>query len=260
MTLNTIELTINSVDWQEQLNGFSLLTVECEAADSPLLAENLSGMQATFSFLPQLPLELFSQQVLNNRVRLQFLTQDSKPEELDSDSAEPACLVIRTRSIPFPEAEQNVLLLGEDLFMAPLFPIAKQRQNATGATLALLHAQQGFPFAVKPARFMVESTPPEAIGASALLEDWKVANRLSSESFIAGCAQMTLSEMLHYWLEQMRGNLNKDEESWLLYLSAGDATVHECQRLINDLKEKRTLKLTLINLKNSNEPSDALGR
>ncbi|MBO1923894.1 hypothetical protein [Thiomicrorhabdus sp. 6S3-12] len=255
MTENTIDLAIRSVDWQEQLNGFSLLTVECEAADYPNLAENLSGIQATFSFMPQLQLELFSQQVQNNRIRLQFLTQDNKPEGFDSDAFGAEYLVIHLRPFPLPASEQNVLLLGENLSMAALFPLARQRQNAVGATLALLHAQQGFPFAVKPARFMVESTPPEAIGASALLEDWKVANRLSSESFIAGCAQMTLTEMLNYWLEQMRESLKKDGESWLLYLSAGDSTVRECRGLVKGLGEK----LTLISFKSSNKPSDEPG-
>lgn len=249
MSQKSIDLAIRSVDWQEQLNGFSLLTVECETADYPHFAENLSGIQASFSFLPQLQLELFSQQVQNNCIRLQFLTQGSRPEEFSSDSTGSGRLVIQTQSIRLPEAAQNVLLLGENLSMASLFPVAKQRQNAIGATLALLHAQQGFPFAVKPARFMVESTPPEAIGASALLEDWKVANRLSSESFIAGCAQMTLSEMLDFWLERMQDNLNKDGENWLLYLSASNSTVHECRRLIKGLEEK----LTLIDLKSSNE-------
>ena len=99
------------------------------------------------------------------------------------------------------KTEQACLLLGSDLGIGPLFYRAKQLKNNAQHHLALLHTSAQFPFVVKPAHFMLNDFPFEAIGGCSLLEDWKIANRLASDSPLAGCFEGSIIELLMPWIE-----------------------------------------------------------
>jgi len=98
------------------------------------------------------------------------------------------------------EANQTTLLLGHDLGIGPLFYTAKQIKNNGYKHLALLEASSGFPFAVKPAQFMLQDFPFEAIGGCSLLEDWKIANRLASDLGLPGCFEGSITTLIKPWL------------------------------------------------------------
>jgi hypothetical protein len=97
------------------------------------------------------------------------------------------------------EQTQNpTLLLASDINIANLLHFA---QNATpdNRFIALLEATESFPFTVKPAKFLFEDFPPEAIGACPLLEDWKIPNRLCSENGLPGCFDGNIDTALSEW-------------------------------------------------------------
>ncbi|MBN2605725.1 MAG: hypothetical protein JXR47_00165 [Thiotrichales bacterium] len=97
------------------------------------------------------------------------------------------------------EPTQNpTLLLASDINIANLLHFA---QNATqdNRFIALLEATESFPFTVKPAKFLFEDFPPEAIGACPLLEDWKIPNRLCSENGLPGCFDGNIHTALSEW-------------------------------------------------------------
>lgn len=73
------------------------------------------------------------------------------------------------------------------------------RLMSTHTLRVLLESNHGFPFAIQPARFLWPNFPPEAMGASRLLEDWDIPNRLLSTDFMPGCYQGTWSELLSEW-------------------------------------------------------------
>ncbi|WP_052501424.1 hypothetical protein [Thiomicrospira microaerophila] len=105
-----------------------------------------------------------------------------------------------------PNWQQNQLWLASDLAMAAVFDAAKRWQQAPkpkGAFIALLHAPKHFPFRVKPARFMLplDTQASEAIGASSLLEDWGIPNRLACSEFLPGCLESTLDRLYQAWQE-----------------------------------------------------------
>ncbi|CAN8139329.1 conserved hypothetical protein [uncultured Thiomicrorhabdus sp.] len=245
--MDSANYSIAQLQWQEQLNGHWLLSLQI-TADNATDKNAVDFITARFSLNSGQPLNLFAIHSLSdNHWQLQFLC--GSQIEIASDT----CLQIIWSEKTPPLKADKLLMLGEELCMAPLFALAKQRQNHTNPTgdLVLLHAQKKFPFAIKPARFMVQGTPPEAIGACTLLEDWKIANRLCSEDFIAGCAQMSLAEMLAEWLqtaliiEQHRPKNVVDE--WHVILSATKSTIQECCELLNQASLKaNSLKINLL--------------
>jgi hypothetical protein len=96
------------------------------------------------------------------------------------------------------------LWLASGLAQAYVFDAAKrwQQQRAPKAVFcALLHTQHSFAFTPKPARF-VWPLADEAIGASALLEDWGVVNRLAHPDGLPGCYEGDLVGLYQSWLAQ----------------------------------------------------------
>lgn len=110
--------------------------------------------------------------------------------------------------------ERPQLWLGADLTLACVFDAAKrwqQTRTPKNRFCALLHAQHAFPFTPKPARF-VWSLAPQAIGASALLEDWGVVHRLAHNEGLPGCFEGDIVALYQAWLAQC-----PPEETWDIY-------------------------------------------
>jgi hypothetical protein len=110
-------------------------------------------------------------------------------------------------------AKSDQLWLGSDLSQAAVFDAAKRWQQAPhpkGRFSALLHASDAFAFQPHPARFMFNLSP-QAIGASPLLEDYGIANRLASDPGLPGCHDGSLAELYQAWL------LQKDSTQWQVF-------------------------------------------
>ncbi|MGM0541714.1 MAG: hypothetical protein ACQEQR_04685 [Pseudomonadota bacterium] len=198
--------TISNWQASEQSSGYWLISLT-------LSSSSLFDVGTSFWFdsNPE-PLRLFHQALHSNNLKLQLLSRVPIAQ-----TRPPGQLYCRppktTTAIP---VTGNLLLLGSGLEMANLFYIAKQRHssNGTGQTLALLHSEQGFPFAVKPARFILPELPAEAIGASALLEDWKIGNRLASDLGLPGCFEGSLADLLDQWIQYHNRQTECKPEHW----------------------------------------------
>jgi|GEM_PF-1939728 len=128
--------------------------------------------------------------------------------------------------------EKTTLLMASDLGIGPLFYVAKQIKNNGLKHLALLHATQGFPFAVKPAQILLQDFPFEAIGGCSLLEDWKIANRLASELGLAGCLDGSITELLTPWLEAENQRQAETPLNWNLLSFAVKVPDSDMQSLL----------------------------
>ncbi len=197
--------TFTIYDWQqsEQTAGYWLISLTLA---SPCLFD--VGTSFWLDSNPE-PLRLFHQELQPNNLKLQLLSRAPIAETIS-----PSLLHCRppktTTAIP---ATGNLLILGSGLEMATLFYIAKQRQsfNASGQTLALLHSEQDFPFIVKPSRFILPEMPAEAIGACPLLEDWKIGNRLASDSGLPGCFEGSLEDLLDQWIRYHQPEIKPED-------------------------------------------------
>lgn len=196
--MNEKPLRIQQLQQSEQPGGYWLisLTLAQSVPEQTLSHRYRFGSEQT-----DLPwtLSLFSYE--GNR--LQLLTDQPLP---DGIAAQPEKTLLTPenpkefqKALEKAARPEPLLLLGSDLGIAPLLFLARQRQSVDASTLALLHASEHFPFAIKPARFMLPGLPPEAIGACSLLEDWHVANRLASDTELPGCYHGNLTDFLQAW-------------------------------------------------------------
>lgn len=180
----------------EQPNGFWLShwqQIGCEGNDADLepLPFNASFECGKTSF------QLISQQ----QNRYQFLAQSP----LNPPSNEWIMSLKKHQAWCFlPElmtslnTERPLLITASNQANAMALYLCQQLKNHFTIRV-LLHSDQGFPFAVKPARFLWENAPNEAIGAAPLLEDWQIPNRLCHTPFQPGCFEGTLEDFLKKW-------------------------------------------------------------
>lgn len=193
-------MNINSIFCEPQLNGYWLWQVE---VDTEIAAEDLLGNALSLSS-DSLPSNQFIETWLFaiNGQSLQLLSKDANHAENSIDQNRTWQLNLQNKTQPRTlDWQKPVLVVGEDLAMANAFVIAKQSQLAKARCQVILGSEDGFPFTLKPARFIMDMMPAQAIGACTLLEDWKIPNRLASQSGVAGCFDGStlecLSEYLH---------------------------------------------------------------
>lgn len=96
------------------------------------------------------------------------------------------------------DPNHSLLITGSNRAMSTALLLCQQLKEAFDIQV-LLHSDNGFPFQVKPARFLWGNAPTEAIGAMPLLEDWKIPNRLCHSPFQPGCFEGTLEDFLKQW-------------------------------------------------------------
>lgn len=218
----------------EQEGGFWLICLQLPSAQneaqksSPLFNVKNQFRLSNCDVL----LSLFQHTPSDTQHHLQFLSE--QPVSITEQSQLQVIPSAHQPPIQIKQTE-NLLFLGSGLHIANIFYLAKQRSaqlNAyhgekKGQTLALLHHHQPFPFQVKPALFMTQHLPPEAIGCSTLLEDRKITNRLANELGIPGCFEGDLSQLFDYWLQQT--NQNTDHcESWHIIICAPSDIEKKC--------------------------------
>ncbi|MDG6777204.1 hypothetical protein QCB44_00645 [Thiomicrorhabdus sp. zzn3] len=209
-------IKVKHIQQHEQPGGFWLLNLTLEN-DAPIQANGLSHRyELHCDNHSDTPIEgaLFQ----TSGKRLQLLSKRSLASSRIEEQSEQACsnyTLIPHQTDSLQQAlsqitlQQPTLLLAKDLNIAALLFLARMRQSIKAPTLAFLYASEAFPFAVKPARFMLPESPPEAIGACPLLEDWNIANRLACQALLPGCYQGSLEELVNYWREQQSG-----QDSW----------------------------------------------
>ncbi|MEA3405571.1 MAG: hypothetical protein U9R28_07525 [Pseudomonadota bacterium] len=196
---STQSISVKNLSQSAQTGDYWLISAE--------LLEPLNSIDA-FYFLdkqPEQTLSLFHYQF----PKLQLLSQQPLTDNLLN--SETLQLTSKLNDQVILKSEQPTLLLASDLGIGPLFYYAKQVKTNSQNNLALLHASASFPFAVKPAQFMLENFPHEAIGACSLLEDWKIANRLASDIGLPGCFEGSLVDLFDYWLSTESQHHLKEE-------------------------------------------------
>lgn len=182
-------MTFQFIQQTEQPNNYWL--VELEQNNTQPAPINL---QLT---VDDVALQLFAQQ----QSRLQFLTTQavslSAGSEINSPKNSQAWLFLNDIVKDLSE-EKPVLILASGIKIATAFYLSKALSKDFD-TRVILHAEKAFPFQIKPARFMFANFPAYAIGASTLLEDWKIPNRLCCDAFLPGSYEGNLSDLFSEW-------------------------------------------------------------
>ena len=192
-------LTIQKESSQPQLNGYAIIELCC-AADALLLSEHWQSELIQWAFFHRSErLYLLSAQRNAEQLQLSFLVQaESKGfNEISCQTREDNTQIHQALTHP------KLMLFASGLAMAEVLYLAKLRsQNRHLQTEVLLHSVSQFPFAIKPARIIWPQMPGHAIGASVLLEDLGIRNRLASDDFVPGTAEISANEFLQCWQQQ----------------------------------------------------------
>ncbi|BCN94115.1 hypothetical protein THMIRHAM_19000 [Thiomicrorhabdus immobilis] len=212
----------------EQLNGFWLVTLMLND-EIPFAA--CLGTFFHFDAAPQIPLTLFQYGQDNTSNSYQFLTQQALPQAVIEHSLE----LYSDADDVMPHLEppaSPVLILGDGLYMANAFALAKHRslQTANTVTNVILASETAFPFMVKPARYLMNEMPAEAIGASTLLEDWHIQNRLASQQGLPGCFEGSIDEMFTEWLQAKHYQMQAsgEIENWQVVVFSENSVQKKC--------------------------------
>lgn len=183
----TLQIPVHFIDQLPQKSGYQLIRLR------PL--HPLDGAIGTRVFWHNHQAWLFQQQT-NEWL---MLSQQAWPLSQKTDIE----LLVQQTSLDG-SAQNNQLWLGTDLSQAAVFDAAKRWQQIPqpkGQFVALLHTTTGFAFQPHPAKFMMNLSP-QAIGASPLLEDYGIANRLASDLGLPGCHDGDLVDLYQAWLSQ----------------------------------------------------------
>lgn len=201
--MTTYTFRIEQYQYTQATAEYALITltlIATESNDSP----SLFDVGCTFQLSEfNRPLTLFQQDP--RQCSLQLLTScSSAPETSPKDLHVTFTHQHNDTQITEFVSTKNVLFLGEDDAIATVFYLARLRRQLStreqGETFALLATDNAFPFQIKPALLMAPQLPAEAIGCSALLEDWKIGNRLASPLGLPGCYEGTLNELFNAWI------------------------------------------------------------
>jgi len=212
MAVNTYPLN-SSIQQTEQINGYYLLSFSLESGPS---IEQFLNCRCHLGSFPNIKITLF--QMPNSGTKsYRFLSRQPLPEAILNNDRKISLIVESNQSKPFtlPENDRPLFVLAEADFIANAFALGKLREQQKSAATILFMEADAFPFMPKPARFWAAEMPDEAIGASALLEDWGMMNRMASSNLIAGCYHGSLLELFKEW-KSKTANL----EAWQLTVLA----------------------------------------
>ena len=221
--MNNIE--ISAIESQlEQSNGYSLVNLKLkEITDTAqLFAKSFSLVDESNNAVPEIALSLFkapanpsdgwlflSSQTFDSSSLAPQVTQLSQKEQATGIG------LIAGFSVFFENINTPCVIVAEAEFMANALLLAgelsKRNPSQAKDIIVFLEAER-FPFMIKPARFWSAEMPDEAIGASSLLEDWGVMNRLATTQMIPGCFDGSLAELFKTWIEKARAN--NDIDNW----------------------------------------------
>lgn len=216
----------------EQLNGFWLINLALNEEIS--LSEGLNSL-FYLKDAPNIHLVLFQHAKDNPSKHYQFLTQIPLPKDVLKNGTL-LCSEPDSNIGQLPEAAQPLLILANNLHVAKAFALTKHRSlnQPHSITNVILSTENAFPFMVKPARYLMDEMPAEAIGACTLLEDWKIQNRLASDARLPGCFEGSLDEILSEWLtaKQVNNQNSLAIEPWQIIIFAESEVQKKCLKAI----------------------------
>jgi dihydroorotate dehydrogenase electron transfer subunit len=113
---------------------------------------------------------------------------------------------------PSPERPRP-LLLGGGIGIPPLLFLAEWLHRQEGYhPVALFGSELHFPFELAPSRLPLPGCPAEATAALALLEGWRIPNRLASLKDYPGCFQGYVTQLAERWLEALTPDAREEVE------------------------------------------------
>jgi len=110
--------------------------------------------------------------------------------------------------------KKRPLLIGGGVGIPPMIFLAEHIKNTTKNLnpLVLMGSEIPFPFKNQPSKIIINEMPSDVTASMTLLEDWKIASRLTSLKDYAGCFGGHVTELADIWLEKLDPDQRKEVE------------------------------------------------
>ena len=110
--------------------------------------------------------------------------------------------------------KKRPLLIGGGVGIPPMIFLAEHIKNTTKNLnpLVLMGSEIPFPFKNQPSKIIINEIPSDVTASMTLLEDWKIASRLTSLKDYAGCFGGHVTELAEIWLEKLDPDQRKEVE------------------------------------------------
>ena len=110
--------------------------------------------------------------------------------------------------------KKRPLLIGGGVGIPPMIFLAEHMKNTTKNLnpLVLMGSEIPFPFKNQPSKIIINEMPSDVTASMTLLEDWKIASRLTSLKDYAGCFDGHVTELADIWLEKLDPDQRKEVE------------------------------------------------
>jgi len=101
--------------------------------------------------------------------------------------------------------KKRPLLIGGGVGIPPMIFLAEHIKNTTKNLnpLVLMGSEIPFPFKNQPSKIIINEIPSDVTASMTLLEDWKIASRLTSLKDYAGCFGGYVTELADIWLKKL---------------------------------------------------------
>ena len=110
--------------------------------------------------------------------------------------------------------KKRPLLIGGGVGIPPMIFLAEHIKNTTKNLnpLVLMGSEIPFPFKNQPSKIIINEMPSDVTASMTLLEDWKIASRLTSLKNYAGCFCGYVTELADTWLEKLDPDQREEVE------------------------------------------------
>ena len=110
--------------------------------------------------------------------------------------------------------KKRPLLIGGGVGIPPMIFLAEHIKNTTKNLnpLVLMGSEIPFPFKNQPSKIIINEMPSDVTASMTLLEDWKIASRLTSLKDYAGCFGGHVTELADIWLEKLDPDQREEVE------------------------------------------------
>ena len=110
--------------------------------------------------------------------------------------------------------KKRPLLIGGGVGIPPMIFLAEHIKNTTKnlKPLVLMGSEIPFPFKNQPSKIIINEMPSDVTASMTLLEDWKIASRLTSLKDYAGCFGGHVTELADIWLEKLDPDQREEVE------------------------------------------------
>mgnify|MGYP003950285563 FL=1 len=164
-------------------------------------------MQCDESIFMRRPMSIMRSPAKNKTIEILYKVHGEGTDALSSKKIGDKIDLIGPIGRPFKmkDYKKRPLLIGGGVGIPPMIFLAEHIKNTTKNLnpLVLMGSEIPFPFKNQPSKIIINEMPTDVTASMTLLEDWKIASRLTSLKNYAGCFGGYVTELADIWLEKL---------------------------------------------------------